>query len=469
MFQMHYQALRPLTTAHLAQTMTLLSLTVGELRQQIDSELASNPALELVEERRCPSCHRILPSHGACPVCSCPTSGPSEEPIVFLSPQEDFYQHSDVPSDDLPDDDRSTEGEDLPTYVLRQIAPELDVKDRRLAAYLLTNLDEEGFLNVSLFEVARFFHILPSDVERVQRIIQRADPVGVGSASPREALLVQLDVLSETSKVPELARRIVQDGMDLMSCRQYVELARSLDAPVRLVQAAVQYISDNLNPFPARSHWGDVRQPGSSHMQVYHHPDIIINYLNDDPDKPLVVEIIMPLHGTLQVNPMFKKAIQEASEEQRVAWRGDMERASLFVKCLQQRNHTITRLVQRVVTIQRGFILHGEKHLLPVTRASLSKELGVHELTISRAVSNKAIQLPNRRIVPFSSFFDRSLNVRSVLRDMIAEEHNPLSDAELAGMLAEKGFSVARRTVAKYRAMEGILPAHLRQSICQSQ
>ncbi len=71
--------------------------------------------------------------------------------------------------------------------------------------------------------------------------------------------------------------------------------------------------------------------------------------------------------------------------------------------------------------------------------------------------------------MPFSSFFDRSLNVRSVLRDMIAEEPSPLSDAELAVMLAEKGFSVARRTVAKYRAMEGILPAHLRQSVCQSQ
>jgi RNA polymerase sigma-54 factor len=89
----------------------------------------------------------------------------------------------------------------------------------------------------------------------------------------------------------------------------------------------------------------------------------------------------------------------------------------------------------------------------------------VHESTISRAVANKTVQLPNRRIIPFSSFFDRSLNVRTVLKDLIADESSPLSDSELSEMLAEKGFSVARRTVAKYRAMEGILPAHLRTTV----
>jgi RNA polymerase sigma-54 factor len=100
-----------------------------------------------------------------------------------------------------------------------------------------------------------------------------------------------------------------------------------------------------------------------------------------------------------------------------------------------------------------------------LTRAQLSRELGVHESTISRAVANKTVQLPNRRIVPMSAFFDRSMNVRSVLKEMIADEARPLSDAELADMLADRGFQVARRTVAKYRAMEGILPAHLRMGV----
>jgi RNA polymerase sigma-54 factor len=464
MFQRHYQVLRPLTTAHLAQTMTLLSLTVGELRQQIDSELASNPALELIDERRCPACHRLLPPRGSCPVCSCPQSELSDEPVVFISPREDFYPKGDVITDDGPDDDYSTEADDLPTYVLRQIAPELDPKQRRLAAYMLTNLDEDGLLTVTLFEVARYFHVLLSDVEEVQRIIQRAEPVGVGSNSPRDALLVQLDVLSESRRVPDLARRIVQEGMELMSRRQYSELARLLKATTIKVQQAINFISENLNPFPARSHWGDVRQPGPAKVSTYHQPDIIISFLNEDPSNPLVVEIIMPLMGTLRINPLFRSAMRtiQATEEKKEEWKSDLERASLFVKCLQQRNHTMQRLIQRVVTLQKGFIINGERHLVPVTRARLSQELEVHESTISRAVANKTVQLPNRRIIPFSAFFDRSLNVRTVLKDLIAGESNPLSDSELSEMLAEKGFSVARRTVAKYRAMEGILPAHLR-------
>ncbi|NTU75795.1 MAG: hypothetical protein HGA86_06715 [Anaerolineaceae bacterium] len=90
------QSLRHVTTAHLAQTMTLLSLAVDELRQQIDSELSTNPALEMLEERRCPVCQRPLPAKGPCPVCSCPNEVDSNDPIVYISPREDFYSKGDM-------------------------------------------------------------------------------------------------------------------------------------------------------------------------------------------------------------------------------------------------------------------------------------------------------------------------------------------------------------------------------------
>jgi RNA polymerase sigma-54 factor len=447
--------------------MTLLSLTVNELKQQVESELASNPALELVEERRCPTCHRLLPASGPCPVCSCPQPDSIEEPIVFLSPQEDFYTPSDFSHDDLPEDEYSPVQEDLPTYVLRQIAMELTPENRKLAAYLLTNLDEDGLLTVSLLEVARYFHIPISRVQEVQRIIQHADPIGVGSSSARDALLVQIDSLSEIRPVPALAREIILEAFDLLSRRQYVEIARKFKVPQRKVEETVTFISDNLNPFPARSHWGDIRQPDSARIPVYRQPDIVINFLNEDPNGHLMVEIVMPIRGTLRVNPLFRQAIQQSSPEKREDWKSDLDRASLFVKCLQQRNHTIQRLIHEVVVLQRDFILYGEKYLKPITRAYFSKELDVHESTISRAVANKTVQLPNKRIIPLSAFFDRSLNVRTALKCIIEDEHMPLSDAELADILAKQGFSVARRTVAKYRAMEGILPAHLRHSTLQ--
>jgi RNA polymerase sigma-54 factor len=464
MLQAHYQVLRPLTTAHLAQTMTLLCMTAAELRQQIDSELAANPALELVEERRCPTCARLLPPRGACPICSRPQSLTADDPIVFISPREDFYTGSRTSQDEAPEDNYSSAIEDLPTYVLRQIAPELSVADRPLAAYLLTHLNEDGLLEASLAEVARYHHIPVSRVEDVVRLIQHADPIGVGSASPQEAMLVQLEVLAETRHVPDLAAEAIRHGMDLLSRHQYTDLARRLKVGTRQAQEIARFITENLNPYPARSHWGDQREASAPPAQVYHHPDILINYLNDDLNGPLVVEIIMPLMGTLRINPLFRQAIRQASEEKIGEWKNDLDRASLFVKCIQQRNHTMQRLMQRVVSIQQNFILNGEAYLKSLTRAQLSLELDVHESTISRAVANKAVQLPNGRIVPLSMFFDRSLNVRTVLKGLIEEETRPLSDTELATLLARQGYSVARRTVAKYRAMEGILPAHLRQN-----
>lgn len=465
MFQLPFQTIRPATTAHLAQTMTMLSLTAEELKQQIESELASNPALELVNERRCPTCHRLLPKQGACPICSQPALVESSEPVVFISPRDDFYPTGlSATSDDLQTDDYSVATEDLPTYVLRQISAELEPSHRKLAAFLLTHLDEDGLLTIQIIEIARYFHVPVSEVEKVQHIIQRADPVGVGSCSTQEALLVQLDTLSETATIPLFAREIIQSGMDLLSRHQLSELAKRLKISLRQVQQAYKFISENLNPFPGRANWGDIRQPANSKLNVFHRPDIIISYLEGNPEKPLIVEVILPLNGTLRVNPDFKKAIREAPEENKENWKSDLERASLFVKCLQQRNHTIQRLIYNLVILQKAFIIKGEQYLKPITRVQLSKELEVHESTISRAVANKTVQLPNRRIIPLASFFDRSLNIRTVLCNLITQEKRPLSDSELVCLLQKNGYNVARRTVAKYRAMEGILPAHLRQN-----
>ncbi len=470
MFQTHYHTIRPLTTAHLAQTMSLLSLTAAELRQQIDSELAGNPALELVDERRCPNCHRLLPARGACPVCSHPANIAPEEPVVYLSPRDVTYSGGGESAEEMPEDRYSSMGEELPVYVFRQVAPDIAPEDRKLAAHLLTNLDEDGLLAITLLDAARYLHVPLSRVEQVQRIIQRADPVGVGSCSTQDALLVQIEVLSETRPVPALASELVKCGMSQLSRRQYAELARQLKAPLAKVQEAARFISENLNPFPARSAWGEARQPAREPSRAYYQPDMIISLAPDAVGiaagekavAQLVVEIIMPLWGVLRVNPLYRQAVQESGGPQKEALRGDLDRASLFVKCLQQRNHTIQRLMQRVVALQRDFILKGEKYIHPLTRAQIAQELEVHESTISRAVANKAVQMPNGRIIPLSNFFDRSLNVRSVLREIVAAESAPLSDSELAELLAARGFNVARRTVAKYRAMEGILPAGLR-------
>jgi RNA polymerase sigma-54 factor len=120
--------------------------------------------------------------------------------------------------------------------------------------------------------------------------------------------------------------------------------------------------------------------------------------------------------------------------------------------------------MESLVSKQKSFIIHGDIHLESLTRAQIAEELEVHESTISRAVANKTVQLPNKRIIPMATFFDRSLAIRAMMREMIENEKHPMNDSEIRKCLENQGIDVARRTVAKYRSMEGILPAHLRRA-----
>ena len=462
MLQNQWQQTTTHTSAHLAQTMTLLSLTAAELQQKIDSELANNPALELVEERRCPMCKRLLPPFGPCPICSQPKSENSDDPIVFISPREDFYTGTGTGISEVPDEPYASEMIDLPTYVLKQAAADLKVEDRLIAAYILNHLDEDGFLTITPIEVARYHHRLPSDIQEIIELLKRCDPVGVCSAHPAEAMLAQVESLAENIEIPAFTREVIKDYLPKVSQHHFSDIARALKSSTQQIQNVANFISENLNPFPARAHWGDVRNPNASGSEAFHQPDVLIYYLNDNPANPLVVEIILPVRGTLKVNQLFKDTLKSVEEEHAVEWKEDIEKASLLIKCIQQRSNAMKLLLEQLVVLQKDYIISGDKKMVPLTRAKIAEELGLHESTISRAVSGKTIQLPNKKIVPMAVFFDRSLSLRTVIKEMIEHENTPLSDSEIKEKLEEEGVSIARRTVAKYRSMEGILPAHLR-------
>ena len=454
-------------SAHLAQTMTMLGMSSDEIREKVEGELAKNPFLEMVEDRICPTCKRRLPENGKCPICSQPQLGHEKENIIFISPREDFasvsYGSSIEPYHDEPDYD-SAQTEDLATYVLKQIGPDLEDNQKLVAAYLLNSLDDDGFITTDVFEVAQYYHVMPSTVEEVIDLIQHADPLGVGSRNLQEALLVQLKHISETVSVPSKTAELISESFDDLKHGKYREIAKRHKITVRQVQTIEKFIGDNLNPFPARAHWGDTLAGKSNqdYSSVYHEPDILIYYLNENPKNPLVVEVVMPISGYLRVNQYFKKELKNAPEDRMDEWKNDLDKANLLVKSLYQRNNTISDLMSLLVEKQEDYIRSGEEHILPLTRAQIAAEMGVHESTISRAVSNKTVMLPNRNVVALSSFFDRSLNVRTVLKELIQNEKKPLSDAKLVTLLNERGFNVARRTVAKYRLMEGIGSAHQR-------
>jgi len=471
MFQIQNHELRPQVTAHLAQTMSLLQMPATEIRQKIRTELANNPALEIVEDRRCPSCGRILSTPGPCPVCSQPYDNQLDEPIVFISSPEDFpvsfaKNGGQRSSNEISYDNLAPQVEDLPSYVLRQIAPEIEEDERLIAAHILNNLNEDGLLTIPLEEISQYYHVPLSRVSRVADIIKHADPAGVGASSPTEALLIQLSLLKEDTYVPRLAEEAIKKGMKDLSKHSYRKLAKELNTSYEHAQEIAEFIRANHNPYPGRAFWGDFRQPSNTQTQAYHQPDIILKEVENSPNRRLIVEIISPYRGTLRINPLFRQAQKQAPDEKSEAWAKDIENAGLLIKCLQQRNHTMEQLMIKLVTEQRSYILSGDPaSMQPQTQAEMSEHLGVHESTVSRAVSDKSVQLPNRKIIPLKRFFDRSLPVRTTLLRLVENEDTPLTDTELVEELSLAGYNIARRTVAKYRAMEGILSSRLRQKV----
>jgi len=461
MFQVQDHSLRPLTTAHLAQTMSLLVLSNAELQEKVDSELSSNPALELLEERVCPSCRRPLNASGSCPICSL-GDRKDLEPIVFLSPRDSIHPSRRLSYEDPPPDQEPAAPENLALNILQQLAADLDPEDRKLAAYILSSLDDDGFLQDHPAIIARTNRVSLRQVQKVLNLISQADPPGIATSGPREALLAQLNLFDARLPTVAHSKRIIQDAFKELGGRDYEAISHKLDIPVHKIRQAGTFIHDSLNPYPARAYWGSGYQAPASDPNVYHTPDIRISRNPTDPDGALLVEIFTPLSGWLRVNPLFRKAMGSANGDHTSEWSKHLERATLFVKCLQQRNNTMRRLMEMLVSQQRTFILIGDRHLKPMTRSQIAEQIKVHESTISRAVSHKSVELPDGRIIPLNRFFDRSLSIRDRIKEIIRNESRPLTDDQIADTLLAEGIKVARRTVAKYRSIEGILPARLR-------
>lgn len=462
MLQVQSQRLQPLTTAHLAQTMSLLVLTHQELRERVMQELNENPALELLEDRVCPTCHRRLIHPGPCPICSLGLG--DEEPIVFTSPRDSYKTRRTGGSTqnwdgDLPEREPAAP-EDLSVYVLQQLASEIDGEDRPLAAYILESLDEDGFLQDPPPMIARATRAPLSKIKDILEHISHVEPAGLATSGPREALLAQLDMM-EGVKLAKNARLLIEEAFAEVGRRQFDQIAKRLDLSEAEITEALEFLQDNLNPYPRRGAWATTpRSAEQGDPNVYHRPDVQVSRNPSDPNGQLMVEIFAPVSGWLRISPAFRAAVKggEIPEE----WKEQFERASLFVKCMQQRNNTMRQLMSILVKTQREFILEGDRHLVPMTRAEIADMIGVHESTISRAVSDKSVALPDRRIIPLARFFDRSLPARDCLKEIVREEREPLTDEQISEKLKEYGVEIARRTVAKYRAMENILPARLR-------
>ncbi len=423
----------------------MLQFSSLELERAISQELAENPALELVEGGRCEVCGAVF-SGQDCPLCTW-----AEERRSLDRGREEWAPSSmDEEWDPLA---QLASTPSLSEHLFEQMAPRLDPDDRALARYLIESLDEHGLLTTDLEELEGLTGAPGSKIEEIVALLQEQEPVGIGAKSVQECLLIQLRDLEEQGVEQPLAERLLREHWEELGKRQFHRIAEALGVPEEEVEKALEFIAQNLNPYPAQAYRPTESPP-------YIRPDVIIRFREEEFD----IEIPEEERYRFQVHPLYRELLNSraASEEEKEHLREYIARARLFMASFQQRWGTLRRIVAGLVEEQEGFLRLGASHIKPLTRAQLAHSLGLHESTVSRAMAQKYAQTPQGRLLPLADFFDASLRAKEWIGEMVSGEDHPLSDGEIAEELARRGLPLARRTVAKYRQALGILPARLR-------
>ncbi len=458
----------------------LLNLSAQELEAVIATELQENPALEIEEATLCPRCGGAIEG-GYCATClteltaATPPSDPDEdmferiETIREPRSQEDEFDEVMLIASEL----------DVPGQLLADARTILAPEHHRIAEMLIDAIDDRGFLTVDLAEVASAAQRSLEEVESVLAVLQALAPAGVAARDLRESLLLQVAYLRETGReVPDLVERIIDDHLTELGNHRYQQIARRLRVTPEAVGEAHAFIQEHLSPHPLQNQrWKTWQSPA---VTPYVTPDVIISIV----DGEFRVEVTGPSRGDLRVNPLYDElaqrlrrrgnaaqgaepspALLDTSDEDREHIRDAVSRAKQFISKIQQRRETLLKISTCICELQEDFLREGVRELRPLTRSQVAQHVGVHESTVSRATANKYVMLPNRKVIPFSDFFTPSLSVKDVIREIIESESrsgHPLSDMRIRELLIRRGYRIARRTVAKYRAELKILPSTIR-------
>ncbi len=461
----------------LQQAIRLLPLTNLELIEIIDAELSQNPVLEETSgemsletggeestgEKEARS-EVDLPMEEKNPLELESNEGDAEWETVFR----EYLDDSLPPS-------RETRGEAPSLENILARGPSLwdhlnwqanltffEPEEKEIAAAIIGNINEDGYLTLSVEEIASSLAVSQEKVEAVRQKIKGFDPIGAGSLSLKEMLLAQMDHLGLQE---ETTRRIIEEYMPFLEKADYEELAKKLGISLADVKHHLEVIR-HLDPAPGRK-YGQERV-------AYVVPDIIVVKEEDD------YRVILNNEGLprLRINSYYRQLLASgpgSNPEAYVYLKEQMKKALWFLKSLHQREQTVYRVAQAIIDRQKDFLEKGIDFLRPLTLAEIAAEVGVHESTVGRVVANKYIQTP-RGVFSLRYFFHKSLTgksgeeisclrIKEKIKKLIESEDpaRPLSDTELSDILARENIKIARRTVAKYRQQLRILPSHQRK------
>jgi RNA polymerase sigma-54 factor len=454
-----------------------------ELEQAIEAELQENPALDISAERKCPACAATMLS-AVCRECGYKLVREDEDAfdsgeigrdkVVDLSIEASPMEKQTYSGDDDGFDvmARITSQETLNQHLIWQWRMVCSDENRELGEQLIGCINDDGYLDNEIETFAEALDISMERVEEVLKEIQNLEPAGVGARTLRECLRLQLVHRDKGDKadIAQLALRLIDDFWQGLARHSYEDVARKLKTSVERVQEGADFIRSELSPYPGRQ-FRPSWQGGSPQGEGRVRPDVEIKRVEGKVGE-YIVEVVESRSLGLRVNAVYRQLWDAMRKDPSGYTSNDREhvqlyltRAREFIDNLNQRRKTLKLIIEAVALEQGAFLEEGLHSLKPLTRLSVAHKLGLHESTVGRAVSGKYAMLPTGEVIGCEIFFDASLSVKEVIKDLLASENprKPYSDEQISTELAKKGIEIARRTVTKYREALKVPPAAQRR------
>jgi len=484
-------------TPQLQQAIKLLQLSRLELQQSLTQHLLENPLLDEVqaevEEAEAAAAEgktedpSITTAQDNAEEAGTPEERGSPEEFSASGWEEYFGSDrragdSEYPSssqDEFPSYEQTVaKATSLEEHLLWQLSLSgLSEREKAIGRLLIGNLDDDGYLRITLAEVVNGSEFSEAEAESVLKDIQTFDPTGVGARDLPECLLLQLGHLGKNpmgslGARPGALKGAVVEGIILhhlkdLEKKQYAKIAKALNVTVEEVFEATKLIGD-LEPKPGR--------PFTNTQNYVIVPDVFV-VKNEGEWVVLLNDDGLP---RMRISPYYKQLMTagDGGTAETKSYLDEKLRAAQWViRSIDQRNKTIVKVVTSIVKFQEQFFEQGIEHLKPLVLKQVAEDIGMHESTISRVTANKYMYCP-QGMLELKFFFNAglqradqpsdmmsSVSVREMIRKMIAEEdvQRPLKDEEIAARLKVQQVLIARRTVAKYRAEDNIPSASQRK------
>ena len=447
------QSQKLIMTPELRQAIQLLQYNSLELNDFINKEMQENPLLEMDSSN--------IELENVVKV-------DKEQEIdwkEYLDKYDDYSYRPQVDKNQTESNLESFTSYDLSLreHLVGQLAlVKLNPEQFRIGEYLIQSLNDNGYLNISLEDIALQLNVSTEDLANVLDIIQTFDPLGVGARSLVECLLIQVKGQNINDKLINI---IIEEHLNELGHNRLSKIAKEENVDLLNVQKACDFIR-TLEPKPGRSFQGNYEDV------KYITADASIQFT----DGEYIVLINDVTGPRLNINNFYKNMIKEDGDKETTEYLSNkLNSAMWIIKSIEQRRQTIYKVIQSILKFQLEFFKEGDKKLIPLTLKDVAEDIEMHESTISRATNGKYVQTP-RGLFELKYFFSSGLSssegsnvsstsVKSIIKDIIEGEDNkkPFSDQKIADILKVKGHSISRRTISKYRDELGILSSTMRR------